>query len=327
MREINIVLPKEIVEKIKEIEPEIKEIINEIRSSEENTNMKIRYVIIIISSLAEYAIKRIRRLIIGNSNEHIINYFEKKDKTEPLYAKRESFMKVINSFDIKIESITFEKLCKRNKAKLFEDKNDFNTFEEKIFKDRNKAAHALLPQFNILDFELSKMYDFILFLVSDIYIKIKEKLNISVDEKEIQSFNKYEEAFFIKNLLKEGIVYFKREEPFNSNSAILIEENLNKFSNDEWKFILEKIRKQDNTDKGNIINVESEEYCNIINNVNILKSAKNNNNYIESEQAVEFLIQNLKENLNIVTLPFYLDEKVIIFGKNEIEKYLSLREE
>ena len=103
MRKINIILPKEIVEKIKEIEPEIKEIINEIRSSEEDTNMKIRYVIIIISSLAEYAIKRIRRLIIGNSNEHIINYFEKKDKTEPLYAKRESFMKVINSFDIKIE--------------------------------------------------------------------------------------------------------------------------------------------------------------------------------------------------------------------------------
>lgn len=240
MRKFDVKLPIEIIDELKFAKKEIHKQRKKMNPDNLIENhIEKRYLILLISTVSEQSLKYLRKKIVNykNSSEFLLRYFNTKDGKEPLYPKRDSFDKVLESFGLKCETLTFKRLLMSKKLVFFESSGELEDFEKTINNNRNLAAHNTNPSYTFNWEKITKIFDYILIMLEYYYIQIKDKVLICEQEASIESINKYNEYFVSETCKKmvdaecEESTYCRRKK----KNKIKIQ-----FSKEEWEYIFVK---------------------------------------------------------------------------------------
>lgn len=324
MRNAEVSLPKEISLLAYDVKNEIERILTDSES-----DLNYLYLVLQISSLAEQSMKIIRSMIVGqkSTNDNVKNYFTLMNSSEPLYAKNTSFKNMLKKFDIKVQDYSWSSSIIYFYVIIFENKDDYESFEDQFSKWRNMAAHEVMPNFLISKKEIIKSYDFVITLIS-FFSKQLEILNKYVDTaiySYAYSIDKYEESFMSVNLFAKykSIVYtnavFENIDNEKHKCVLFIKFDIRKsLSNEEIDQIILRYFNTHIDIRGEIISRKSNDFQ-LLSGEEVLDLE----DCIISSQ-LDKLKDIFSRKIGLLNYPMYISKDNAIFGKIKIQTYLKI---
>ncbi|WP_449452718.1 hypothetical protein [Streptococcus suis] len=321
MRRFRVNLPQSFSQDILYVSSEIERLRGQFEGVEDEASIEKRHLILLIATFTEQALKSFRNEIVNldDIQTHVRRYFEIKNSKEPLYVKVESANSIFKSFDKTPTNFTMTQLAISKKIVFFEDADAFKTFEDKINKARNKAAHETQPNLDMSYQDIRKFYDYSLLFLEHYYHQILEIFNISIDSEIYESIDSYSEYFvsnsLCKLLSKESTLYRLRR--YRDVTGAFKEE----FDKDEWEWIFRNYFIMSDTEKQNnsILKpeIQNELLQDLVEKISEFKTKweEKNLSYQVVEQACEELSNIAEENREAFNFPIRILGNKIRWGR------------
>lgn len=317
MRKFRVILPTSFSQDILYVSSEIKRLKNQIECFDQEANIEKRHLILLIATFAEQALKSFRNEIVNLNGveSHIRRYFEIKNSKEPLYVNVSSANTIFNSFDKKSNSFTIKQLAVSKKINFFEAASDFQEFEKRINKARNKAAHETQPNFNMSYQDIRKFYDYSLLFLEHYYNQTLKIFNVDIGDEIYESIDSYSEYFISGHLChilaEEESIYRLRK--YKDVTGAFKEE----FDENEWEWIFRNYLQMSDAEKQHNSMLKSEIQNESLQDLvtKITSWRTEGILYQDANQACEKLSRIAKDNRKDFNFPIRIKGNKIKWGK------------